>query len=256
MPSQADIDATAAIADPLARFRALRDMQDAHRAEAARMGALAREAISEAIARGMNRAQVAAALGVSGPRISQILRAPDPDPAPPVVTGWRGDDRGPVAAIAITGSRAADTDAEAIGEAVRALTDLLLRRAYSVSHGPVGVGAEVITYIADTYSPDGLAHARGTFGHDNVVKDAEYVLIVGGGKGTLSEADTALAAGKRVLPMPTSGGTATEIYMRQLRNPQLRAWLPDADFSALATATASEFASIAERVTTTGGTDD
>jgi hypothetical protein len=252
----AEMEAAGSIADPLERARVLTDLLAAHRTAGDAMAAMRRDAINAALAAGVTRDQVASALGVSGPRISQMRRVADPEPSPAVVTGWQGKDPAPVAAIAITGSRGGDTDAEAISAAALALAGLLLRRAYSLSHGPVGVGAEVITYIADTHSPDGLDHVRGVLGHDNVVKDADYVLIVGGGKGTLIEADTALAAGKRVLPMPATGGTAAEIYMRQLRNPQLRAWLTDTDFSALATATGQQFADIAERLTTSGGSDE
>jgi hypothetical protein len=89
---------------------------------------------------------------------------------------------------------------------------------------------------------------RGIIGHANVVRDADYVLVVGGGSGTQSEIDTAFSAGKRVLPMPLSGGTAARAYMRMLGEAPLRAWLPDSAFSALATAHAVQFAELAAAV--------
>jgi ABC-type transport system involved in cytochrome c biogenesis ATPase subunit len=53
--------------------------------------------------------------------------------------------------------------------------------------------------------------------------------------------------------MPLSGGTAAHVYMRQLGDAPLRAWLTDATFSALATADARQFAEIAEAVIAKGG---
>jgi hypothetical protein len=150
--------------------------------------------------------------------------------------------------VAICGSRSAGTNADHIGAAVLSLAELLMHHRYAVSHGPVGIGAEVLTYIADHHHPDGLDAVRGIIGHANVVRDADYVLVIGGGPGTLSEIDTAFSTGKRVLPMPLSGGTAARAYMRMLGEAPLRAWLPDSVFSALATADAARFAELAAAV--------
>jgi hypothetical protein len=165
----------------------------------------------------------------------------------PVITGWEspGGD-GPAARVAICGSRSAGTSGEQIDAAVASLTGLLMRQRYAVSHGPVGVGAEILTRIADQHHPAGLDAVRGIIGHANVVRDADYVVVVGGGPGTQSEADAALSGGKRVLPMPLSGGAAARVYMRLLSDAPLRAWLTDAQFSALATADAGRFAEIIE----------
>jgi predicted Rossmann-fold nucleotide-binding protein len=56
----------------------------------------------------------------------------------------------------------------------------------------VGIGIEVMTYVADQYRPPELKAAIGVFGHANVVRDADYVIVIGGGSGTLDEVDLAL----------------------------------------------------------------
>lgn len=252
MTWQAELDAATSIADPVERARALSDLLTENRRAASVMAVLRREAIDAALDEGMTRDQLASTLGVSGPRISQMRRAEEPSPpARPIVTGWRAERRDvPEAAVAITGSRSAGTSSEHIDAVVPALAELLMRRPYTVSHGPVGVGSEVMTLIADQHHPDELSEVRGIIGHPNVIRDAEVVLIVGGGKGTQAEADLALDAGKRVLPMPTSGGTAAQVYMRQLTDPRLRAWLPDESFASLATADGQQYVRIAESVIT------
>ncbi len=253
MDDRTRLDVAASIADPIERARALSALLADLQAETKAAAGARRDAIEEALSSGMTQDQLSKAIGVTPGRISQMRRA---DAPAPVLTGWRLTEPGPAAAhVALCGSRAPGTNAEQIDAAILSLAELLMRQRYAISHGPVGVGAEVLTYIADHYHPDGLVAVRGIIGHANVIRDAEYVLVVGGGSGTQSEADTAIDAGKRLLPMPTSGGTAARIYMRQLGEPSLRAWLPDATFSALATADAARFAEIAEAATIQGGTD-
>jgi len=223
---------------------------------------LRREAIIDALAvPGMTQEQLARVLGVSPGRVSQMRKAAAgtvTDTTERVVTGWSAEPgQDPPAQVAICGSRSAGTNAGYIDAAIPSLAGLLMRRRYAVSHGPTGVGAEVLTYIADHHHPAELSAIRGIIGHPNVVREADYVLVVGGGGGTQSEIDTAISMGKRLLPMPLSGGTAARTYMTMLGDAPLRAWLSDATFSALATADAGQFAELAETVIAQGGkTDD
>ncbi|GAA2619316.1 hypothetical protein GCM10010411_63820 [Actinomadura fulvescens] len=135
--------------------------------------------------------------------------------------------------LAICGSRAPDTDASVIDAAVRCLARLVMSRQYKVSHGPVGVGIEVMTYIADQYRPPDVALALGLFGHRNVIHDAKYVIVLGGSAGTRTEIDLALSMGKRVIPLPCSGGTARRFYHQAARDKRLRQWMADDHFAAL-----------------------
>lgn len=141
--------------------------------------------------------------------------------------------------IAICGSRAAGTDSQVIDAAIPSLARLVLTRRYRVSHGPVGVGIEVMTYIADHYHPPGFTVAAGLFGHRNVVRDASHVLVVGGAAGTQDEVDLAVSMGKKVVALPASGGTAQHFHDRVRREPHLRAWIPDDSFTALDACTGS-----------------
>lgn len=129
--------------------------------------------------------------------------------------------------IAICGSRSAGTDSRVIDAAVRSLARLVMVRRLLVNHGPIGVGIEVITHIADHYQPPGLRGAVAIFGRRNVVFDAEYVVIVGGGSGTQAEADIAASMGKRILPLGASGGSAEAIYHQSLHTPGPSDWLPE-----------------------------
>jgi hypothetical protein len=252
------LDAAAALADPVERVRALARLGARYEGLVRDAARLRREAIIDALAvSGVTQEQLARALGVSAGRVSQMRKAAAGAAAQanePVVTGW-SIEPGPdaPAQVAICGSRSAGTSAGYIDAAIRSLAGLLMRRRYAISHGPVGVGAEVLTYIADQHHPAGLSTVRGILGHPNVVREADYVLVVGGGSGTQSEIDTAISMGKRLLPMPLSGGAAARTYMTMLGDAQLRAWLSDATFSALATADADQFAQLAETVIAQGG---
>ncbi|MFI6681742.1 hypothetical protein [Kribbella sp. NPDC050469] len=132
------------------------------------------------------------------------------------------------ARIAICGSRAPETNSRIIDAAVRSLARLVMIRRLLVNHGPIGIGIEVITHIADHYQPPGLRGAVAIFGRRNVIFDAEYVVIVGGGGGTQAEADLAMSMGKRILPLGASGGTAKAIYHQTLRVPRLSSWMAEA----------------------------
>lgn len=81
--------------------------------------------------------------------------------------------------IAICGSRAADTHVKVIDAAVGALAKFVMLSQCSVNHGPVGVGIEVMTYIADHYRPPDFVAAVGLFGRQNVVRDVDCVVVVG-----------------------------------------------------------------------------
>lgn len=186
-------------------------------------------------------ARVLFGLAPAAARMSQVGGTPAAPALPgtavtdAVVTGWflnPGSD--PVEqGVAICGSRACGTDGQVIDDTVRALGVLLTRHRWRVSHGPIGVGIEVMTYVADQYRPAALVVTAGIFGRPNVVRNAAYVLVIGGATGTQAEVDIALAMGKRVLPLPASGGTAARTYQRLRRQRPLRAWIRDEDFTAL-----------------------
>ncbi|MEV0796008.1 hypothetical protein [Kribbella sp. NPDC050459] len=126
--------------------------------------------------------------------------------------------------IAICGSRAPGTSSTVIDAAVRSLARLVMIRRLLVNHGPIGIGIEVITHIADHYQPPGLRGAVAIFGRRNVILDAEYVVVVGGGSGTQAEADIALSMGKKVLPLGASGGSAKAVYHQAFRSLRAAAW--------------------------------
>lgn len=152
--------------------------------------------------------------------------------------------------VAICGSRAPDTDGSVIDAAVRCLARLVMSRNYRVSHGPIGVGIEIMTYIADQYRPPGTALAIGLFGHRNVIQDAEFVIVLGGGAGTQAEIDLALSMGKTIIALPASGGTARRFYHQAARDHRLRAPLDDEQFAALNACAdpGEDFARIVERL--------
>ncbi|WP_433006020.1 hypothetical protein [Kribbella sp. CA-294648] len=135
--------------------------------------------------------------------------------------------------IAICGSRAVTANQQVIDAAVRSLARLVMVRRLMVNHGPIGVGIEVITHIADYYQPPGLRAAVAIFGRRNIIMDAEYVVFVGGGNGTQAEADIAMSLGKRILPLGASGGSSQAIYQQILRTPLLSAWMSDGTRRAL-----------------------
>ena len=168
------------------------------------------------------------------------IRAVNPNPVPaphrlPSDAGSGLDGQYPAAParLAICGSRATGTDDQVIDAAIQALARLVFTRRCVVSHGPMGVGIEVMTYIADHYHPPEVTVAVAVFGHRNVVQTADLILVVGGGAGTQDEIDLALSMDKKVIALPASGGTARRFHDHARRDPRLRAWIPEQAFAAL-----------------------
>lgn len=168
------------------------------------------------------------------------IRAAQPGavPPPPALPGAAGASQArqsctAPARLAICGSRAADTDDQVIDAGIQALARLVFTRRCVVSHGPVGIGIEVMTYIADHYRPPEVIAAVGVFGHRNVVQTADLILVVGGGPGTQDEIDLALSMGKNVIAFPASGGAARRFHDQARHDPRLHAWMPDETFAAL-----------------------
>lgn len=158
------------------------------------------------------------ALATSGLLI-QLVPAGRPRPAArherpqPVWTGWlRPESDGQEWAIAICGSRAAGTNSAFIDQCVPVLGRLLTRLRCQVSHGPVGIGVEIMTWIADHYRPPDLHCLPAAIGRLNVIAPASIVLVIGGGHGTGDEVALALSLGKTVIPLATSGGAATDTH--------------------------------------------
>lgn len=150
-----------------------------------------------------------------------------------------------VPTVAICGSRAPGTDGCLIDAAVRHLARLVLTRGWQVRHGPVGVGIEVMIYIGDHYRPPGVSGVVGLFGRRNVVRDADVVVVVGGGAGTQDEVDLAVSLNRKVVALPASGGAARHVHEQAGQDRRLRDWMTDEEFDALGRCdTAEEFARI------------
>jgi SLOG cluster4 family len=162
------------------------------------------------------------------------------DPASVPLDFWRRDD----VRLAL-----ARCDNAVLDEAVCALSRLLMNQPCEVDHGPMGIGIEIMTYIADHYRPPALRAAVGLFGRPNVVRCADFVIFIGGGPGTLDEVDLAISMGKRIVPFAASGGAARHAFERMAADVSLRGWMPEATFAALGCcASASEYASVLEQV--------
>lgn len=110
-----------------------------------------------------------------------------------------------------------------------------MRSRCKVNHGPVGVGIEVMTYIADHYRPPDFVAAVGLFGRQNVVREADYVVVIGGAVGTAEEIDLAAYCSTTVIPFPASGGTARRMYERAQDDARLRRCIPEQYFDVLGT---------------------
>jgi hypothetical protein len=143
--------------------------------------------------------------------------------------------------VAICGSRRGDVNAEAVDAVVAPLARLVLREGWKVHHGPVGLGIEIMTYMADRYRPPGAEAAIGRYGHHNVVAQARWVLVLGGGRGTATEIDHATALGKRIIPLAASGGAAARFATEAARDPALRSWMCEEDFHALISCAAEDY---------------
>ncbi|ONH62353.1 hypothetical protein CcI49_02950 [Frankia sp. CcI49] len=231
------------IEDPVERTRFLLrviDEQQGFITEAAR---LRRLAILEAREAGLTQEEIARALGLTAGRVSQMAKGVNY-----VVTGWFAPEVAIEPTVSIIGSRSSTTDDEVVTATVRALGELLTRRRLRVTHGPAGVGIEALTYVADHHRPPELGSVTGVFGHPNVVKGSEYVLVVGGGQGTEEEVRIASSLGKKILPMATSGGAASAAFVAMLDDPVRRAWIGDERFAALSSAGPAEYARLVDEL--------
>lgn len=156
--------------------------------------------------------------------------------------------------IAISGSRAPGTDADAIDRVVPALARFVLTCELDINHGPVGVGIEVMTYIADRYRPADFTMTASLFGRGNVVRDTRCVLVVGGASGTSDEIDLAVSMGTLVIPYPPSGGSAHRFYESAKDQRGLRAALPGQIFEKLGHCqSAEDYIAIVRQALTEGG---
>lgn len=239
-----DLKHIAAIKDPVDRAREITLALAEHQALINELARMRREAVTEAQQSGISQTRIARAVGVTQGRISQMRAVPG------ILTGWlvpastAREQR-----ITISGSRAEGTNSRLIDDAVRAVGQLLVHYRCRVTHGPVGVGIEVMTHIADHYRPPRLGEVTGVFGRANVIRDADFVLIVGGGEGTQAEFDLASSMDKKIVPWPASGGTAKRVFDAMRRQPDLRPWLSDSDLAALGEShSAEDYVRIVERL--------
>lgn len=126
--------------------------------------------------------------------------------------------------VAICGSRAPGANLDLIDRLKPLLARLIMLQRWSVSHGPVGIGIEVMTHLADHYRPAGTLVVIGRIGHERVVETCDYLIGLGGGAGTMVELDLAAIAGKKMLLLPASGGAVAE-YATAATDPDPYAWL-------------------------------
>ncbi|GAB3167644.1 hypothetical protein GCM10027059_28970 [Myceligenerans halotolerans] len=150
--------------------------------------------------------------------------------------------------VAICGSRQPGHDAALMDTTVAELARIVASRGVDVSHGPIGIGIEVITYVADQFRPGGFTGTTARFGHANVVGGVDLVLVVGGGAGTAAETAIATGAGTAVLPFPRTGGTAATCLDRA----SFQQLLPAGTVTALTqAATAAAYGAIVEQAIST-----
>ena len=97
-----------------------------------------------------------------------------------------------------------------------------------------------MTYIANHCRPPSLGAAVGIFGHPNVVRNADYVLVLGGGQGTTDEVDLAISMGKKLVPYGATAGVARVALDRLRADPRLRAWITQELFGRLESCAAAE----------------
>lgn len=110
--------------------------------------------------------------------------------------------------VVISGSRAPGCDEQLLDATIAALARLVAFSGIAVNHGPVGIGIEVVTYVADQFRPAGFAMSTARFGRENVVHGADLMIVIGGAAGTAAEVSIAQALGMPVLPYGPTGGTA------------------------------------------------
>jgi transcriptional regulator with XRE-family HTH domain len=166
----------------------------------------------------------------------------------PVCTGWlRPAWDTQEWSIAICGSRAAYTDGVLIDHCVHSIGRLLTRLRCRVSHGPLGIGIEVMTWIADHYRPPGLDCVLGTVGRLNVIRPADYIIVIGGAAGTRDEVHLASSLNKTIIPLPASGGAAIDAF-NLLAKTETVPGLHDDVADLGSTADAEDYARIIERI--------
>lgn len=124
------------------------------------------------------------------------------------VTAAAGGMRTRAAKLIISGSRAPGCDEHVLDETVAALARLVAFSGVTVNHGPVGMGIEVVTYVADQFRPVGFSMSTARFGRENVVHGGDLMVVAGGASGTAAEIVIAQALGIPVLPYAPTGGTA------------------------------------------------
>ncbi|WP_454854939.1 helix-turn-helix transcriptional regulator [Promicromonospora soli] len=166
------------------------------------------------------RPRLAAVLKVSVDDLDAMIRNAEESPG----TGDRDPSR---LRVAICGSRAVGTDGVLIDATVAELARLVVAQNLEVNHGPIGVGIEVMTYVADQFRPSGFSMTAALFDHENVVRGAELFLVVGGGAGTAAEVTLARQVGKTIVPFPRTGGTASRCFDLMRVDPRHRGGLAE-----------------------------
>lgn len=146
------------------------------------------------------RPKLAELLNISPLDLEEILGDP--------VTAAEGDIGARAAKLIISGSRAPGCDERVLDETVAALARLVAFSGVTVNHGPVGIGIEVVTYVADQFRPVGFSTSTARFGRENVVHGGDLMVVAGGASGTAAEIVIAQALGIPVLPYAPTGGTA------------------------------------------------
>lgn len=153
--------------------------------------------------------------------------------------------------VAICGSRAAGTDGALIDATVAELAQLVVAQNLQVSHGPVGVGIEVMTYVADQFRPPGFSMTAALFDHENVVRGADLLLVVGGGFGTAAEVTLARQVGKTIVPFPRTGGTASSCFELMRVDPRHRGGLAESVLDEIGSCeNSAQYGMLVERIVT------
>ncbi len=151
--------------------------------------------------------------------------------------------------VAICGSRVAGTDEALIDATVAELARLVVAQNLEVNHGPVGVGIEVMTYVADRFRPSGFSMTAALFDHENVVRGANLFLVVGGGAGTAAEVTLARQAGRTIVPFPRTGGTASRCFEQMRADPRHRGGLAESVFDEIgACENSAQYGMLVERI--------
>lgn len=156
-----------------------------------------------------HRGRLAEALEIDTAALSDMLDGPDVDNGTPEqFTGFQ---------VLISGSRAQGTDVDLIDSTVPELARVMATiPAITARHGPVGIGIEVVTHLADHFRPAGFTMTPALFGHENVVTGADLMLVIGGATGTSVEVAIAERLGIPMIPFAATGGTAAATYARML----------------------------------------